>query len=147
MSDVQAALAHSQLGRWRSFQQRRTDIAARYTALLADFDQVETPQARPNVTHAWHLYPLRLRLDRLTIDRAQFINELRARNIGTSVHFIPLHLQSYYRDRYGYRRDDFPVAAAEYDRLASLPIYPRMTDADVDDVVAAIADVIRTSIR
>jgi dTDP-4-amino-4,6-dideoxygalactose transaminase len=69
---------------------------------------------------------------------------LKARNIGTSVHFIPLHLQPYYRERYQHERDDFPVTAAEFDRLISLPIYPRMSDADVDDVVAAVHDVVRT---
>ena len=141
MSDIQAALGRAQLRRWRLLQQRRTDIAARYSALLTDVDEVALPVARPHVTSAWHLYPIRLRLEALTIDRARFIEELRDRNIGTSVHFIPLHLQPYYRDRYGLQRDDFPVTADAFDRLISLPIYPRMTDGDVDDVVAAVRDV------
>jgi dTDP-4-amino-4,6-dideoxygalactose transaminase len=144
MADIQAAFAQSQLRRWRSLQHRRTEIANRYTELFADTDEVQTPIAREHVTHAWHLYPIRLRLDRLSIDRRHFIEELKARNIGTSVHFIPLHLQPYYRERYQHERDDFPVTAAEFDRLISLPIYPRMSDADVDDVVAAVHDVVRT---
>lgn len=147
MPDILAALALSQLGRWRDLQKRRTQIAERYTEMLSAIDELELPRAMEHVTHAWHLYPLRLHLDRLSIDRARFIEALRERNIGTSVHFIPLHLQPYYRDRYGYRRGDFPVAAAEFDRLVSLPLYPRMTDGDVEDVVAALVDVVRTNRR
>lgn len=147
MSDIQAALAATQLRRWRSFQRTRTAIAARYTALLADVDEVQTPISRPHVTHAWHLYPLRLHLPALTIDRAEFVEQLRLRNIGTSVHFIPLHTQPYYRDRYGFERDDFPVTVAEFDRMFSLPIYPRMSPGDVDDVVAAVRDVVAANRR
>ena len=142
MSDIQAALGHSQLGRWRSMQQRRTELAARYTSLLASIDELDTPHPRQHVTPAWHLYPIRLRLDTLSIDRAEFIEELRARDIGTSVHFIPVHIQPYYQQRYGFDRDDFPVTMTEFNRLISLPLYPRMTDADVDDVVAAIRDIV-----
>jgi dTDP-4-amino-4,6-dideoxygalactose transaminase len=147
MSDIQAALARTQLRRWRSLQKRRTEIAARYTELLASVDEVQPPVSRPHVTHAWHLYPLRLHLPALTIDRAEFVEQLRLRNIGTSVHFIPLHTQPYYRDRYRFARDDFPVTVAEFDRLLSLPIYPRMTDDDVEDVVAAVRDVVATNRR
>jgi dTDP-4-amino-4,6-dideoxygalactose transaminase len=147
MSDIQAALARTQLRRWRSLQQRRTEIAARYTELLAAIDEVQTPESRPHVTHAWHLYPLRLHLPALAIDRAEFVEQLRLRNIGTSVHFIPLHTQPFYRDRYGFERDDFPVTVAEFDRLLSLPIYPRMTDGDVEDVVAAVRDVVAANRR
>ncbi len=147
MADIQAALAQAQLRRWRSLQHRRTEIANKYTALFADLDEVQTPIARSHVTHAWHLYPIRLRLDQLSIDRRQFVEELKACNIGTSVHFIPLHLQPYYRERYKHQRDDFPVTAAEFDRLISLPIYPRMSDADADDVVTAVHDVVRTHRR
>jgi dTDP-4-amino-4,6-dideoxygalactose transaminase len=77
----------------------------------------------------------------LTIDRARFIEELRERNIGTSVHFIPVHLHTYYRKKYGFKPEDFPVAYREYQRLISLPIYPGMTDQDADDVIEAVADV------
>jgi len=142
MPDILAALGHSQLSRWRWMQQQRTDLAARYTSLLADVDEVDTPQTRPHVTPAWHLYPIRLRLDALSIDRAEFIEELRARNIGTSVHFIPVHIQPYYQQRYGFAPDDFPVTMTEFNRLISLPLYPRMTDTDVDDVVSAIRDAV-----
>lgn len=142
MSDILAALGQSQLGRWQWMQQRRTDIAAQYTRALADIDEVDTPQPRPHVVPAWHLYPIRLRLDALSVDRAEFIEELRERNIGTSVHFVPVHIQPYYQQRYGFAPDDFPVTITEFDRLISLPLYPRMTDDDVDDVVAAIRDTV-----
>jgi len=142
MPDILAALGHSQLSRWRWMQQQRTDLAARYTSLLAEVDEVDTPQPRRHVTPAWHLYPIRLRLDALSIDRAEFIEELRVRNIGTSVHFIPVHIQPYYQQRYGFAPDDFPVTMTEFNRLISLPLYPRMTDTDVDDVVSAIRDIV-----
>ena len=100
------------------------------------------PLIVPNVEstnhHAWHLYPLRLNLDQLQIDRAEFIAELKQRQIGISVHFIPLHLHPYYRETYGYQPEDFPVAYREYQREISLPIYSKMSDDDVEDVIEAI---------
>ncbi|HHY93425.1 MAG TPA: DegT/DnrJ/EryC1/StrS aminotransferase family protein, partial [Firmicutes bacterium] len=94
--------------------------------------------------HAWHLYVLRLRLEALHIDRDRFIEELKARNIGVSVHFIPVHLHPYYRDKYGYKPEDFPVAYENYLRMISLPLNPRLTDEDVADVIEAVLDVVKT---
>ena len=142
MTDIQAALGIQQLRRLPAFQARRREIARRYTAAFSAMPELRCPVERPGVEHAWHIYALRLNLERLTIDRARFIEELQARRIGTSVHFIPIHLHPYYRDKYGYRPDDFPVACREYWRLVSLPIYPRMTDDDVQDVIDAVADVV-----
>jgi dTDP-4-amino-4,6-dideoxygalactose transaminase len=88
---------------------------------------------------------LRLNLDRLQIDRAQFADELKRRNIGISVHFIPLHLHPYYREAYGYQPEDFPVAYHEYQREISLPIYSKMSDADVQDVIDAVLEVVAES--
>ena len=96
----------------------------------------------PWAGHAWQLYILRLNLDRLKISRGQFIEELRTRRIGSSVHFIPLHIHPYYRERYGYEPGDFPVAYGEYQRVVSLPIYSKMTDQDVEDVVDAVVDIV-----
>jgi dTDP-4-amino-4,6-dideoxygalactose transaminase len=87
------------------------------------------------VEHAWHLYPLRLRLEALTIDRDRFIEELAERRIGTSVHFIPIHIHPHYRDKYGYRPADFPVAFDNYQRLISLPLHPGLGQQDVADVI------------
>jgi dTDP-4-amino-4,6-dideoxygalactose transaminase len=98
----------------------------------------------PDVRHAWHLYVIQLDLERLTINRAQFIEALRAEKIGTSVHFIPVHLHPYYRQTFGYRKGDFPNAERAYERIVSLPLYPKMTEEDVRDVIAAIDKVVRT---
>jgi dTDP-4-amino-4,6-dideoxygalactose transaminase len=98
--------------------------------------------ARPNVRSAWHIYLLRLREGRLKIDRAAFIEELRERNIGASVHFIPVHLQPYYRDRYGLTPEQFPVAQSNFDRMLSLPLSPAHTDQDVADVIEAVTDIV-----
>lgn len=143
MSDLQAALGLIQLRRLPEMQRRRRQIAERYTTAFAGMEEVEAAPSRPHVEHAWHVYALRLHLDRLTIDRSRFIEELRARKIGTSVHFIPLHLQPYYRDRYELRPEDFPVATREYRRLISLPLHPGLSDRDVDDVIEAVAGVAR----
>ena len=104
--------------------------------------ELETPHDRPDCQHAWHLYTLRLNLERISIDRAQFMEELKARHIGASVHFIPLHVHPYYRETYGYRPQDLPIAYAQYLRAVSLPIYSRMSDEDVQDVVDAVLDII-----
>jgi dTDP-4-amino-4,6-dideoxygalactose transaminase len=120
---------------------RRRAIAGRYATALTGQEAIQLPIERYGTQHAWHIYAIRLHLDRLTINRDRFIEELRRRNIGASVHFIPIHMLSYYRDKYGYRPEDLPVASREFERLISLPIHSRMTDADVDDVIEAIADI------
>jgi dTDP-4-amino-4,6-dideoxygalactose transaminase len=122
---------------WR----RRCAIARRYHEAFSPHAFIEVPPARPDAQHAWHLYMLRLHLDRLTIDRAAFIEALKQRNIGTSVHFIPLHVHPYYREVYGYQPEDFPIAYREYLREISLPIYSSMSDADVQDVIDAVLEV------
>ena len=144
MTDIAAALGLGQLRKLPEFQKRRRRLVALYGQGLADVPQIELPIERPDVESAWHLYPIRLNLETLTIDRARFIEELKTRNIGASVHFIPVHLHPYYRDKYGYRPDDFPVAHANYYRLVSLPLNLRMSDADATDVVSAVRDIVAT---
>jgi dTDP-4-amino-4,6-dideoxygalactose transaminase len=144
LTDVAAAMGLAQLPRLDAMNRRRAWIAARFTEAFADLPQVETPTIRPWVEHSWHLYALRIKPERLSIDRGRFIEELRLRNIGTSVHFIPLHLHPYYRETYGFKPDDFPLANREYQREVSLPIYSAMTDDDVSDVIEAVNDVART---
>lgn len=141
MSDIQSAIGIQQLGRLPSMVQRRREIAAIYNTAFKDMDTLSTPIVRNEVQHAWHLYVIRLHLDRITIDRSVFIEELKQRNIGTSVHFIPVHLHPYYRDKYRLRPNDFPVAFREYQRIVSLPLYPRMTDQDAIDVIDAVREV------
>jgi len=142
MTDIQASLGLQQLKKLHGFQARRREIVRRYNAAFSQIPEVQLPTERAHVESAWHLYVLRLNLDRLTINRAQFIEELKALNIGTSVHFIPNHIQPYYRDKYGYQPDDFPVAYREYQRIVSLPLYPRMSDRDVEDVIEAVTAVV-----
>jgi dTDP-4-amino-4,6-dideoxygalactose transaminase len=143
MTDLQAAIGLRQLEKLEGFQQRRREIVNRYNEAFAGLPAIELPAERPGVESAWHLYVIRLDLDRLTIDRAQFIEELGARNIGTSVHFIPVHLHPYYRDRYGFVPEDFPVTYDAYQRIISLPLHPRLSDRDVDDVIDAVSEVAR----
>jgi len=141
LTDLAAALGLAQLERWPEFDARRGAIARRYDERLAELDLLARPYADPRAHHAWHLYTVRLDLERLTVDRARFLELLKAENIGTTVNFIPVHKHPYYRDALGFRPDDFPVAERVYPAIFTLPIYPRMTDADVDDVVAALVKV------
>jgi dTDP-4-amino-4,6-dideoxygalactose transaminase len=101
----------------------------------------------PNSQHAWHLYIIQLETERLRINRAEFISALKDQGIGTSVHFIPLHLHPYYRDMFGYKPTDFPTASRVYERIVSLPIYPAMTQQDVDRVISAVTDVVEKQRR
>lgn len=142
MSDIQAALGLAQLRKIPQFHERRAEIARRYNAAFGRMPELEIPAHRRDVEHAWHIYALRLNLERLGCDRAQFIEALGARNIASSVHFIPVHMHTYYREHYGFRSEDFPVASAEFERLVSIPIYPSMTDEDVDDVMEAVGAVV-----
>ncbi|MDQ2914204.1 MAG: DegT/DnrJ/EryC1/StrS aminotransferase family protein [Chloroflexota bacterium] len=138
MTDIAAALGVAQLGRLEEMYARRAAIASRYTEAFAELPELEVPSVRADRTTSWHLYVLRLHLDRLRCDRAQFIQSLAGDGVGVSVHFIPLHLHPYYRDAYGHVPDDFPVANREYHRALSLPIYSRMSDSDVNRVIAAV---------
>lgn len=144
MNDIQASLGLWQLRKLAGFQKRRRAIAARYFSAFSDLDAFVLPTVSEHVDPAWHLYAVRLRSDRWSIGRDMFVEELKARNIGTSVHFIPIHLHPFYRDKYGYRPGDFPVAYDAFERTFSLPINPRMCDVDVEDVIAAVLDVART---
>ena len=143
MTDIQASLGLQQLKRLQGFQARRRQVVDAYNAAFLDLPELLVPTERREVESSLHIYPLRLCLDRLSIDRSRFIEELKARNIGVSVHFIPNHLHPYYRDKYGYQPDDFPVATENYRRLVSLPLHPRLSDTDVQDVIDAVQDVVR----
>jgi len=147
MTDIQAAIGVHQLEKLERFQAQRTHLAGVYDRLLAGVPEVRCPQTRENVVHAWHLYPIRLELERLRCSRNEFIDELRKRGIGTSLHFIPIHLHPYYREAFGFQPGDFPVAEQVYAGLISLPLYPRMQDADVERVVTAIRDIVQASRR
>jgi perosamine synthetase len=140
LTDLQCALGVSQLKKLDGFLQRRRELVARYDRAFADVPFVERPAARPEREPAWHLYTVRLRLEELSVGRAEFFRALRAENIGVNVHYIPVHLHPYYRGL-GHRPGECPVAEAEYERLLTLPLHPGMTDADLDDVVRAVTKV------
>ncbi len=128
MTDIQAALGLVQLDRIHEMREKRMRLVSRYNELLGqDPDVFELPYADPRDTHGWHLYQLRLNLPALKIDRASFIEQLTARNIQPSVHFIPVHLHPWYRDTFGYKGGEFPVAEAQYLREVSLPMFSSMS--------------------
>jgi dTDP-4-amino-4,6-dideoxygalactose transaminase len=141
MTDIQAAIGLVQLERLTKMQGRRREIVAQYNEAFSAIDALQPPVERSNVESAWHLYVLRLNLDRLKINRAAFIEAMKEHQIGTSVHFIPVHLHPYYRDKYGFKPEDLPVAYQEYQRIVSLPLHPGLTDEEVLDVIAAVADI------
>ena len=142
MTDIAAALGLVQLGKCDRMRTARCRIAAIYDDAIARVHEIVTPVVRPGVEHAWHLYPIRLDLEQLRIGRGEFISLLREHNIGTSVHFIPLHLHPYYRTNYQYQPQDFPNASDAYERLVSLPIYPGMTDSDAAEVANAVCNIV-----
>ena len=127
---------------------RRTRIAERYDEAFSELDEfVESPHVVAGVRPAWHLYPLRLRLEALSVDRDRFIEELERRNIGVSVHFIPLHLLEHFQRRFGLGPGDFPVAESAFARVMSLPLYPSMSDGDVGDVISAVRRIVHRFAR
>jgi dTDP-4-amino-4,6-dideoxygalactose transaminase len=143
LTDIASALGLVQLERAQSLLDRRVSIAKRYHAAFAGRSGLEPPVVRHAAdVCAWHLYILRLDLERLAIDRDQFTRELEARGIGCSVHFIPLHLQPYWRDRYRLTPSMFPVSSAEFNRVVSLPIYPDLDDQAVDRVIEVVIDLL-----
>jgi perosamine synthetase len=142
MTDIAAALGLAQLAKCDRMREARRRIAGIYDQGLESLGKVATPVVRDGVEHAWHLYPMRLELEQLRISRDEFVAMMREHNIGTSVHFIPLHLHPYYRNTHQYRPQDFPNASDAYKRLVSLPIYPSMTNDDASDVIQAVRDII-----
>ncbi len=142
LTDFQCMLGIRQLSRAQTFVARRRELAARYQRDLSDCAGLELPVERPDCESAWHLYPVRLRLERLRADRDRIFAALRAEGIGVTVHYKPVHLHSYYQERFGLQKGQFPVAEAAYHRLLTLPLFPRMTDRDADDVIAGVRKVI-----
>jgi dTDP-4-amino-4,6-dideoxygalactose transaminase len=144
LPDVLCALGIQQLKKIEANLARRREIAARYALAFRDVRGIVAPTARPDVKPAWHLYPIRLNLEELSVDRAEVFRAMRAENIGVNVHYIPVHLHPYYRDRFGYRGGEFPVAEDAYSRLISLPMFHSMTEQDVLDVIAAVKKVVES---
>lgn len=144
LTDIAAAMGLHQLDKAEWMRDVRQKYAEIYTAAFKNVVELETPfHGNPDSLHAWHLYTLRIHPERLNISRAEFIEKLKDAGIGASVHFIPLHLHPYYRDRYGYKHGDFPVSEDLYEREISLPIYPKMTEQDVQRVIDAVLAIVK----
>lgn len=139
LTDIQCALGISQMEKLDFFITRRREIARMYNEAFADVDEIIIPTELPFVKSAWHLYVIQLK----SLDREKFIEMLVSQNIGAQVHYIPAHYQPYMRNHSGYKKGDFPNAERYYSRCVSLPIFPKMTDEDVVDVVTAVKGAVR----
>jgi len=142
LTDIACALGISQLKKLEANLARRREIATRYAAAFRDLPGVAPPGVRREANPAWHLYPIRLDLAQLTAGRGQVFRALRAENIGVNVHYIPVHCHPYYRDRFGYRGGEYPIAEDAYERLISLPMFHGMSDGDIEDVIRGLRKVI-----
>jgi perosamine synthetase len=145
LTDIAAAIGIHQLARAEEMRRARESIAHRYLRSLADVDEIELPPTNSNVLHAWHLFPIKLRLNRLVVTRATFAEQLRSCGINFSVHWRPLHLHPYYQSRFGWRSEDCPVATTTWERLVSLPIFSGMLDDEVQSVIGAVKSLCASS--
>ena len=138
LTDVAAAIGVRQLARAEEMRLARESAARRYFEELAEVGEIELPPRNVNRIHSWHLFPIRLRLERLTIDRDEFIRELNREGVGCSVHWRPLHLHPYYEHTFGWQPEDLPAATRVWQRLISLPIFPSMRDYEIEHVVLTV---------
>lgn len=141
LTDIACALGLSQLKKLEANLLRRREIADRYAVAFRDLAEITLPAVRVGMKPAWHLFPIRLNLERMNADRGEIFRALRAENIGVNVHYIPVHRHPYYRDRFGYRGGEYPVAEDAYEHLISLPMFHRMTDDDVESVIRAVSKI------
>jgi UDP-4-amino-4,6-dideoxy-N-acetyl-beta-L-altrosamine transaminase len=147
LTDLQAALGTSQLTKLERFRLRRRQIVELYNRALKSEPQLTTPYQDPRVVACFHLYVLQLDFSTIGLGRKESMELLKERSIGTQVHYIPVHLQPYYRKTFGYRPGDYPIAEAYYRRALSLPLYPAMNDEDALRVVDGIRELLRRGIR
>ncbi len=143
LSNVNAAVGVEQLKKLPEFLARRRRLARLYRTALADVDEICLPDVRDHNEHAWHLFIVRFRLDKLNRTRNELAADLRRENIGTGFHFYGMHLHQYYRDQLGYRPGDLPEATAASEEILSLPLYPGMSDQNINEVVGAVKKVLR----
>jgi len=143
LTDFQCALGLSQLKKTDRILQRRREIVKKYNYEFEDMPEIKIPQSNPvDSTPAWHIYIIQLNLEKLKVGRREIFEALRAENIGVNVHYIPVHLQPYYQKRFGYHLGDFPRTENYYSRAMTLPVFPKMSDKDIDDVIKAVKKVI-----
>ncbi len=143
LTDIAAALGIEQLRRAEELRAARERLALGYVERFADVEELDLPPVDEQHRHAWHIFPVRLRLDLLRVDRNEFIEHLSAAGIGTTVHWRPLHRHPYYRQTYPWQTDGCPVADATWVRVVTLPLFPSMTDAEQDHVVTTVRELCR----
>ena len=143
LADINAALGLAMMKRFEKLQKKRSEVAERYSRAISEIDGLRLPAMKKGRTHAWHLYIIQLMPNRLSIDRDHFIQELTARNIGTSVHFIPLFKHPYYKGKYGLRAECFPNSEQAYKQVISLPFYPDLAKPEITYVVRALGDIVK----
>jgi UDP-4-keto-6-deoxy-N-acetylglucosamine 4-aminotransferase len=142
MTDMQAALGYSQLGKLSSFRERRQHIVNQYNKAFVDIPCIKIPYNNTKLVSCFHLYVLQIDFERLGKSRKDFMKELENREIGTQVHYIPVHTQPYYKTRYNYKTGDYPIAERYYERALSIPLYPAMSDSDIQKVIDTIKEII-----
>jgi dTDP-4-amino-4,6-dideoxygalactose transaminase len=138
LTDLAAAIGIQQLARAEAMRRQREEVAERFLAAFEDVEELELPAHGTDRIHSWHLFPIRLRLDRLSADRNTFLDELKEKGVGCSVHWRPLHLHPYYQETFGWRPEDLPVATAVWERLISLPLFPGMTAEEIGHVIETV---------
>lgn len=143
LTDVAAAIGIHQLARAEEMRRKREEIARVYREELEGVEEIDLPADSTDRVHAWHLFPIRLRLEKLSIDRNEFLRELRAAGIGHSVHWRPLHLHAYYAEGFGWRPEHLPAASRVWERLVSLPIFPAMRPDEIREVVRVVTGLCR----
>lgn len=141
LTDFQCALGISQLNKLDRFIQRRREIADAYNKAFAEIEEIITPIEKDDVKAAYHIYVIQLKAEKLKAGRKEIFEALRAENIGVNVHYVPLHLHPFYQREFGYKKGDYPRAESYYERTITLPIFPRMTDKDINDVIKAVKKV------
>ncbi len=142
-TDLQASLGLPQLKKVDLMWESRQRIAAKYTQALKDLDTIQLHTIKPDRQSSWHLFPIRLNLDMLSKNRAQIIDELRQKNIGVGVHFMPVHQHLFYSQTFNLKDENFPVSSSVFPRLLSLPIYPGMNDENVNRVIEVLTDILQ----
>jgi dTDP-4-amino-4,6-dideoxygalactose transaminase len=147
MTDIEASLGIHQLRKIEIITDLRQKWSSLYDQLLGDIPEIVLPYRAPHRRHACHLYIITLNLDRLNVTRDEFMERLKAENIGCGIHFVSVHLQPYYQKRFGFKREDYPNAAWLSDRILSLPLFPQMTEEDVQDVARALRKVVARARR
>jgi len=140
LSDIHASLGISQLKKLDKFVERRREIVKKYNEAFISVDWLAIPYEKPGVYSAFHLYVLQIDFDKIGKSRRQVMEELKLKNIGTQVHYIPVHTQPYYQENFGYRQGDFPIAEKYYQHALSIPLYPRMVNDDVDYVIKSMVE-------